>query len=132
MIFEKILIEYTSILLPCILLVVSVTQKLLIDRSCSLPDFLKVLIELPVEMKFLAIGFFASYSIAPQGDSSLGLLLVVFFLLTAMLTTFLARRSKGFFEMSHHLKWIFLTTLNFLYSIFVLAYSVSKVKGMTL
>lgn len=119
-----------SIVVPFVQLFVSLLFKMMVDRSVTLAIFAESLLELPVEMKFLAIGFFASFAIAPQGEASLGFLLVIVFLLTSMITTLLARRAKNYLASSNHFICVSLTMLNFVISFLVLSYGIAKVKGM--
>ena len=128
--FESWIVGNVSWLLPLFLLVVNIAFKVLVDHKATLPDLFQALIHLPVEMKFLALGFFGGFALAPQGDVNLGFIFVLFFLFTSMFTVTFAKRATTAFQSADYKTCITLFALNFCFSFLALSYSVSKLQGM--
>ena len=55
-----------EIWLPGCILVLAFVLKLFVDRVAGVPDFIAALIELPVDIAFLAISLVAAFTISPS------------------------------------------------------------------
>ena len=114
----------SEIILPIILLILAFLFKLLIDRTTTLPLFLKALYELPVDIAFLATSFIIAYIISSPTNAEDGLFRILVYLIGTIMITFFWRRSINCFEKDHYLWSGILAVVGFAFSIYGLVSSI--------
>jgi len=87
-----------GIILPIVLLVLEFMLKLFIDRSTTLPVLIRSVLELPVDISFLATSFVVAFTILSPSNSEEGLVRFVIYLIGTVLVIFGWRRSVACFE----------------------------------
>lgn len=116
--------EHLEIILPITLLFLAFVLKLSIDRSIEVPNIIQAICELPVDMIFLSISFLIAYTISKQTDPSEGLFFTIAFIVIAVLTVILWRKSLRLFEKKNNW-WILLLLINMSISTFSIFQSMS-------
>lgn len=117
-----------EISLPVVLLVLAFLLKLLIDRASTAPIFIQSLMELPVDIAFLAMSFVIAYTINAGEKAGEGLLLFLIYVISSIVIVFFWRRSNSFFESDSYI-WVgCLTSVNYLASISGVYIAVNLVK----
>ena len=90
-----------EIILPIALLALEFVLKLFIDRSATLPVLIRSVLELPVDISFLATSLIVAFTILSPSNSEEGLVRFVIYLIGTVLVIFGWRRSVAFFEQDH-------------------------------
>jgi hypothetical protein len=108
--------------LPAAILLMAFLLKLFIDRTASNPDIIQALLELPVDVTFLAISLIAGFTISTPSRIQDGLLHFVIYLAGAILIVVLWRRSIRYFDS----KRIFPTTIISILNFFLCIYGLLK------
>ena len=103
--------------LPVVLLVLAFLLKLLIDRASTAPVFIQSLMELPVDIAFLAMSFVIAYTINAGARAGEGLLYFLIYIICSIVIVFFWRRSNSCFERDNYLMVGVLTSLNYVASI---------------
>lgn len=116
--------EHLEIILPITLLFLAFVLKLSIDRSIEVPNIIQAICELPVDMIFLSISFLIAYTISKPTDPSEGLFFTIAFIVFAVLTVILWRKSLKLFERRNNW-WILLLLINISISTFSIFQSMS-------
>jgi hypothetical protein len=116
--------EHLEIILPITLLFLAFVLKLSIDRSIEVPNIIQAICELPVDMIFLSISFLIAYTISKPTDPSEGLFFTIAFIVIAVLTVILWRKSLKLFERRNNW-WILLLLINISISTFSIFQSMS-------
>ena len=106
-----------EIWLPVVLLVLAFLLKLLIDRASTAPIFIQSLMELPVDIAFLAMSFVIAFTINAGGRAGEGLLYFLTYIICSIVLVFFWRRSNSCFERDNYLMVGVLTSLNYFASI---------------
>lgn len=101
--------EHLEIILPITLFFLAFVLKLSIDRSIEVPNIIQAICELPVDMIFLSISFLIAYTISKPTDPSEGLFFTIAFIVIAVLTVILWRKSLKLFERRNN--WLILLLL---------------------
>lgn len=99
--------------LPVVLLVLAFLLKLLIDRASTAPVFIQSLMELPVDIAFLAMSFVIAYTINAGARAGEGLLYFLIYIICSIVIVFFWRRSSSCFERDSYLMVGVLTSLNY-------------------
>ena len=115
--------------LPVILLCLAFLLKLLIDRSATIPLFLQSVLELPVDIAFLAISFLVAYIITETGNRENGLLCFLVFLTATVIIIFFWRRAISCYDNNKFISSTILGTASYAISIFGLTYSIGLLLG---
>lgn len=118
----------SEIILPSILLIIAFSLKLFIDRTVDIPQTLKAICELPVDIMFLAMSFGVGYTIS-KNNSSEGLIFLFWSLLLSILVIVLWRKSLILLASNNNKKffWILLLIINLVISGHTILYSVDLV-----
>ena len=106
-----------DISLPVVLLVLAFLLKLLIDRASTAPIIIQSLMELPVDIAFLAMSFVVAYTIKAGDKFGEGLLLFIIYIISTIVIVFFWRRSNVYFESDCYIRVGFLTSCNYIASI---------------
>ncbi|HEM8293264.1 hypothetical protein [Providencia sp. SP181] len=106
-----------DILLPVVLLALAFFLKLLIDRASTAPIFIQSLMELPVDIAFLAMSFAVAYTIKAGDKFGEGLLLFITYIIATILIVFFWRRSNACFERDCYIFAFILSSVNYIASI---------------
>jgi hypothetical protein len=88
-------------------------MKLFVDRSPDLPGLIDAVYELPVDVVFLAMTFAAASCISKPSQAGIGLEHFMVYVLLAIVTIFIYRRSSHLFDADKYVKSGFLAMLSF-------------------
>jgi hypothetical protein len=113
-----------DILLPAIIVLMAFLLKLFVDRTASAADIFMSLLELPVDIAFLAISFVAGFTIANRTAASEGLTLFAVYVVVSVLVVVLWRRSRRAFTADKHLAAALLFVVNALVCVSGLVHAV--------
>ncbi|HCT5133760.1 hypothetical protein [Aeromonas caviae] len=103
-----------DVILPSILLALAFILKLSIDREVDIPNTIYALLELPVDILFLATSFIVAFVIAAKPpETTLGFMYFGSYLLAAAVTVFIWRKACHCFEKGHIKTTIFISLLNY-------------------
>ena len=116
-----------EIALPVALLVLSFCLKLLIDRTATLPFFIEAVLELPVDIAFLATSLVIAFTIGTPGMVKEGLFAFTLYVIGSIVVVLLWRRSRGFFEKEKLILSLLLAIVNYGISVAALVYSIGLV-----
>lgn len=123
--------EQMQYILPVALLLLAFLLKLLIDQTATVPIFIQSILELPVNIAFLATSFIAAYTISITKDTAAGLFYFCIFIIGTIIVVLLWRRSIRLFETNRYIWSIVLGALNYFMCIFGLVKSINLlVRGM--
>ncbi|MDW0358388.1 hypothetical protein Q8G38_03570 [Halomonas venusta] len=118
-----------EISLPVVLLVLAFLLKLLIDRASTAPVFIQSLMELPVDIAFLAMSFVIAYTINAGNKAGEGLLYFLIYIVCSIVIVFFWRRSNSCFEKDSYVMVGVLTSINYLASIAGVYMAINLVTG---
>lgn len=120
------MMEHLEIVLPIVVLTLSFLLKLYIDRNVEIPLFVRSIHELPVDIIFLTISFLVAFTISVKDDmKNSGLLYCFIFLIVAIISVIIWRRSVKLFELEKTFQSILLTSINFAVTIYCLNIAIS-------
>lgn len=120
-----------EIALPVTLLVLAFLLKLLIDRASTAPIFIQSLLELPVDIAFLAMSFVIAYTINAGDKVGEGLLLFLIYIVSSIVIVFFWRRANSSFESNNFLITGLLTSINYFGSILGIYIAVNLIKEIS-
>jgi len=121
--------EGLEIGLPLALLVLAFLLKLLIDRASTAPIFISSLLELPVDISFLAMSFIVAFAIRAGAEAGQGLLIFIGYVVASIVLVFLWRRSNLFFEQNKFGWCATLSGINYVVSCIGVYVAIQLVKG---
>lgn len=105
-----------DIVLPVILLVLAFFLKLSVDREVDIPNTIYALLELPVDVLFLATSFIVAFTIAAKPpETTLGFMYFGSYLLSAAVTVFVWRKACRCFEGGHIKTTLCISMLNYVF-----------------
>lgn len=88
-----------AVLLPTAIVGLAFLLKLVVDRTAAVPDMVLALLELPVDIAFLALSFLAGAVISMPTAAADGLVLFIGYVVGSVLVVVLWRRShRAFLE----------------------------------
>ncbi|GLG82262.1 MULTISPECIES: hypothetical protein [Acinetobacter calcoaceticus/baumannii complex] len=116
-----------SIILPVIVLVLSFSLKMFIDRQTTAHDAISSALELPVDIIFLSISLIVGFILVPRADTLTGFVWFCAYLILAIVIVFIWRRSTNMHI--NNGKYIGLGFLNYLLSISSLYFSIKLLTG---
>lgn len=119
-----------DISLPVVLLALAFLLKLLIDRASTAPVFIQSLMELPVDIAFLAMSFVIAYTIKAGDKFGDGLLLFLIYIITTIIIVFFWRRSNLYFESDNYFLVGCLSSVNYIASISGVYIALNLIKGI--
>ncbi|MBY6135130.1 hypothetical protein KUV61_04775 [Nocardioides marinus] len=90
-----------DLVLPISVIALAFTVKLFVDRSTSLPDFVASILELPVDIMFLAISLMVGLAIASADGENEHTIYLILLIILAIIVVGLWRKSAMFFENEH-------------------------------
>src|SRR5690348_2591261 len=82
-------INHLQVTLPATLIVVAFLLKLFVDRLASVADVISAVLELPVDVAFLATTLVAGFAIARPSDAGLGVSLFTMYIAAAIVVVVL-------------------------------------------
>jgi hypothetical protein len=115
--------------MPAIVLGLSFTLKLFIDRSTTAPQAVESTLELPVDITFLAISLVVGFTISPSGDAREGMAWFAFYMFAAIFIVFLWRRSIRQFDSGSIGTVVFLAGANYFIAVTALVNAIGIVMG---
>ena len=118
-----------DVILPGIILAMAFLMKLFVDRSPDLPIFIEATYALPVDIVFLSMTFAAASCISKPTQAGTGLEHFAVYVLLAVLSIFLYRRSNTLFDSDEYFTSACLSLLNFPIAFASLIDSVKLVSG---
>lgn len=118
-----------KILLPSILLFMAFVLKLVVDQKAELPDLIRAVLALPVDIVFLATSLVVGFTIASPQRLNQGIPLFTGYLLVAVVHVLLWRRSERLF-LADNFRWtIILSLVNYILCSIGLFYAVQLVSS---
>lgn len=114
-----------------LLLVLAFTLKLFVERSTTAPVLVQSLLELPVDIIFLAMSFVTAFILGATGKAAEGLLTFIVYVVVAILLVALSRKSITNFEKDSYYKAGFLSFLNYAMALSCVIYSISLLKEIS-
>ncbi|EGQ7642240.1 hypothetical protein NM092_003549 [Vibrio cholerae] len=100
--------------LPGILLALAFFLKLSVDREVDIPNTIYAILELPVDILFLATSFIVAFTIAAKPPvSTTGFMYFGAYLLVSAITVFTWRKACRCFERGHIKTTIFISVVNY-------------------
>lgn len=115
---------YLNIILPGALVVIAFALRLVVDQRMELPDFIERVLEMPIELVFLAGSFVVAFTLENLANRDLGLLAFVLGFVVVIFIVWLSKRSVCAFEKGHYWRMGFFALLSYLPASGALAYSV--------
>lgn len=100
-----------EVLLPIVLLVLAFLLKLFIDRSVDLPLFIQSVMELPVDIAFLASSFVIAYTIAFTTQHNDGILYFLIYVIGSIIVILGWRRAERFLDDSKYFSAVLLVVI---------------------
>ena len=122
---KKHLMPWTEIALPGVLLITKFLQKLVVDRSATLADFIQAVFAVPVDIVFLSASLIAGYVISSPSKTKEGLVIFIGCICLSMLVVLIWRRCEGKFTKDKYLAAITLALVNMFISGSTLMYALS-------
>lgn len=84
-----------DIILPCAIIGLAFVLKLTVDRSTTTPDLITSILELPVDIMFLAISLMVGLVIAPtDSENHFAIYLLVLIILAVLVVLFWRKAAK--------------------------------------
>lgn len=118
--------EHLDLILPSILVLIAFLLKLVVDRNVEIPNTIQALIELPVDIIFLALTFSVAYTLAAKENQVDGLFYgFVGFAFAIVIVLMWKKTQKLFLKGSYW--WILLIFINLGISIYAVKKSVDLV-----
>lgn len=112
--------KHLDLWLPAIILFLAFSLKFCINRSLKIPDLVKAIYELPVDIVFLAISFLAAHAISLTTSKADALILCIGLIAFSIVNILLWTISTNLFY-KKYTKWsIALTSLNYFTTISIL------------
>jgi hypothetical protein len=91
-------VDLPQVVLPLVLIGLAFILKLVVDRTARLADLVSAVLELPVDVAFLATSLTAAFVIAKPSDAAKGLTMFASYIVGTVVTVFLWRRGQRQFE----------------------------------
>lgn len=101
----------------------------MVDREVEVPNVIKAMCELPIDMILLAISFLIALVLSKEDSRNEAVLYFVTFFILSLLIVFICKRSIKFFEGAKYYWWFGLLFLNFAIALICLVGSVTFVIG---
>lgn len=121
--------QYLNFIMPGVVLLLSFTLKMFIDRSTSGPDAIVSTLELPVDIIFLSISLITGYTLSQGGNPILGFAWFSIYIIGAIIIVVLWRRSIQYFDTNRFILILLIATLNYALSITALVHSIGIISG---
>jgi hypothetical protein len=99
----------------------------MVDREVDVPNVIKAMCELPIDMILLAISFLIAIVISDEASRNQAVLYFVTFFILSLVIVFMSKRSVHHFEGGKYRFWFALLLLNFLVALICLIGSVTFV-----
>lgn len=115
------------IAMPIIVLLLSFSLKLFIDRTTTVNDAITSSLELPVDIAFLSLSLIIGFTISPNGDSQLGLLWFCTFLIATIFIVVFWKKSINSYTTGG--KFFIFGSVNYVISITGLVLSIKLLLG---
>ncbi|ENJ8203598.1 hypothetical protein V4V60_003921 [Vibrio mimicus] len=122
---------YVEVGLPSLLLILAFALKLFVERTTTAPVFVQALLELPVDIIFLAMSFVTAFILGATGKAAEGLFTFICYVVAAILLVALSRKSITFFESDDLWKVGGLSFVNYGIALSCVVYSISLLKEIT-
>ena len=103
-----------GVVMPIVLLVFAFLLKLLIDRSATVPNVVRSVFELPVDVAFLAMTFVVAFTLGAPEHSTVGLFFFMLYIVGSILVVLLWRRSERCYEQNHRWRAGVIAACNYL------------------
>lgn len=117
--------DHLGTILPTLLVVLAFSYKIVVDKRFTLPDFIERLIEMPVEIVFLAGGFLIAFVLQDAANHEFGLLCLFLGIFVTMFVFILSKRAQEEFLRDNTRRCASLAIFSFLPSLFTYVFSVN-------
>lgn len=118
--------EHLNIVLPGLLVMIAFLLKLVVDRSVEIPNTIQAVIELPVDIVFLALTFSVAYTLTRSENQASGLFYAFVGIAFAIVIVLVSKKTQKLF-ISDNKWWILLIFINITLSGFTVVESVQLV-----
>lgn len=115
------------IAMPIIVLLLSFSLKLFIDRTTTVNDAITSSLELPVDIAFVSLSLIIGFTISPHGDPQLGLLWFCSYLIATIFIVVFWKKSINSYITNG--KFFIFGSLNYVISITGLVLSIKLLLG---
>lgn len=119
-----------EVTLPGLILFLAFVLKLVVDRTAGIPELIAAILELPVDVAFLATTLIAAFTLATKSPAENGLIDFVFYIVGSILVVVLWRRSARCFLAEQHLLTAGLSVPSYALSAYGLVHAVGLISGV--
>ena len=118
--------KHLNLILPFILVIIAFLLKLVVDRKVEIPNAIQAIIELPVDIIFLALTFSVAFTLSTKENQADGLFYGFVGITAAIVVVLIWKKTQALFLKNSHW-WIFLLIINLSISIFCVRESIELV-----
>lgn len=123
------IVKNLDFFLPILLLSFPFILKIMVDREVKVPNVIRAMCELPIDMVLLAISFLIALVLSKEESRNQAVLYFVTFFILSLIIVFISKRSIFYFEGGKYIWWLVLLVLNFAIALICLWGSVTFVIG---
>jgi chromate transport protein ChrA len=118
--------EHLDLILPCMLVVIAFLLKLVVDRSVEASNTIQAIIELPVDIIFLALTFSVAYTLTKTENQADGLFYGFVGIAFAIIIVLIWKKAQNLLLKGSYW-WILLLFINLGISVFAVKQSIDLV-----
>ncbi|EJG0664861.1 hypothetical protein C4G29_RS22635 [Vibrio parahaemolyticus] len=116
--------------LPIFLMILAFTLKLFVGKNTTAADFIQAIIELPIDVMFLALSFLAAFIMTHTGQIQREMLAFLAFIVSAIVIVAFSKKAVIAFEDDKVLKPITFSLVNYGLSLGSVICSLTLLKGV--
>lgn len=116
--------EYLNVILPLILVLMAFILKLVVDKEVDLPSSIQAIIELPIDLIFLAITFYVATILSNSSIQNEGLLYSFIGLFISIIVVLISKKCSKLFINKRTKTWLLLLLFNIMVSSFSIIHAV--------
>ncbi|MCU8238606.1 hypothetical protein M2G88_21570 [Vibrio vulnificus] len=116
--------------LPIFLMILAFTLKLFVGKNTSAADFIQAIIELPIDVMFLALSFLAAFIMTHTGQTQREMLVFLAFIVSAIVIVAFSKKAVIAFEDDKVVKPVTFSLINYGLSLGSVICSLTLLKGV--
>ena len=116
--------EYLNVILPLILVLMAFILNLVVDKVVDLPSSIQAIIELPIDLIFLAITFYVATILSNSSIQNEGLLYSFIGLFISIIVVLISKKCSKLFINKRTKTWLLLLLFNIMVSSFSIIHAV--------
>ena len=116
--------EYLNVILPLILVLMAFILTLVVDKEVDLPSSIQAIIELPIDLIFLAITFYVATILSNSSIQNEGLLYSFIGLFISIIVVLISKKCSKLFINKRTKTWLLLLLFNIMVSSFSIIHAV--------